>query len=242
MSNNPLLFFCLLFSTLLFISGCQKQDAFTSKKNELITNRKTKPAQAPKLPTASKAASEIATSETATMRQKTNLPSSAFVLPSLLSKAPPEPQKTLRVTAAFKKTRAAQKTIRPRSKRQLNYLLDKSFDDLTFELEVNEEFERSLLTPQIEILKGQRIRIRGYIFPTPVRQGIKQFVLVRDNQECCFGPGAALFDCIIVKMNPGKTATFSARPVTVEGRFQIKEFYLGETIRAIYQLEGEVVR
>ena len=42
-------------------------------------------------------------------------------------------------------------------------------------------------------------------------------VLVRDNLECCFGPGAALYDCVMVRMNPGKTTNFSIRPVTVEG-------------------------
>ena len=50
---------------------------------------------------------------------------------------------------------------------------------------------------------------------------ISQFVLVRDNQECCFGPGAALFDCVIIEMVPGKTTDFVTRPVTVEGKFKI---------------------
>ena len=66
---------------------------------------------------------------------------------------------------------------------------DKTFDDLRFDMTLGEKFQRSMLTKEIEALNGQRIRIRGYILPTPQKHGIKQFVLVRDNQECCFGPG-----------------------------------------------------
>ena len=49
----------------------------------------------------------------------------------------------------------------------------------------------------------------------------KQFVLVRDNQECCFGPGAAIYDCVWVEMAPGKTTNFATRVVTVKGKFEI---------------------
>ena len=121
-------------------------------------------------------------------------------------------------------------------------MLETSFDDIKFELEKTEKFRRSMLTPRIEQLLGRRIRIRGFIFPTLKKRGLTQFVLVRDNLECCFGPGAALYDCILVHMQPGKTAEYSIRPVAVEGTFRFEEFvdYDG-TIRAIYHLDGEAV-
>ena len=123
-------------------------------------------------------------------------------------------------------------------------LVDKTFDDIKFEMEVGQAFERSLLTPEIEALFDRRIRIRGYMYPTFQQRGLKQFVLVRDNMECCFGPGAALFDCILVKMNDGRTADFSVRPVAVEGTFRFEEFIdpLNGSHLAIYKLEGESVR
>lgn len=122
-------------------------------------------------------------------------------------------------------------------------LVDKSFDDITFDIEPDAPFERSMLTPEIEALDGRRIRIRGYILPTAQKRGIKQFVLVRDNMECCFGPGAALYDCILISMVPGSTAEFSIRPVAVEGTFQIKEFkgFDGKHL-AVFHLEGEKVK
>lgn len=120
---------------------------------------------------------------------------------------------------------------------------DKTFDDIRFDIEPGQPFHRKMLSPEIEAMAGQKIRIRGYILPTAQKRGFKQFVLVRDNQECCFGPGAALYDCILVELEPGKTAEFSIRPVAVEGKFDIREF-IGPDGKhlAIYHLDGQSVQ
>jgi hypothetical protein len=120
---------------------------------------------------------------------------------------------------------------------------DVSFDDIKFEMEKGGEYERSMLGKKIEDLEGQRIRIRGYILPSFRQKGITQFVLVRDNMECCFGPGAALFDAIIVRMAPGKTTSFSVRPIAVEGTFSIQEVRdaSGKHL-AIYAMTAEEVK
>ena len=120
---------------------------------------------------------------------------------------------------------------------------DKTFDDLRFEIEPGQSFRREMLPESIEALASQRIRIRGFILPTPQKRGIRAFVLVRDNQECCFGQGAALYDCILVEMQAEKTAEFSIRPVAVEGTFDIREI-LGPDGKhlAVYHLDGESVR
>jgi hypothetical protein len=120
---------------------------------------------------------------------------------------------------------------------------DKTFDDLRFDIQPGDPFHRSMLPEQIASMDGQRIRIRGFILPTPQKRGIKTFVLVRDNQECCFGPGAALYDCILVQMQPGKTAEFSIRPVAVEGVFSIDEVRGPDgTHLAIYRVDAESVK
>jgi hypothetical protein len=100
-----------------------------------------------------------------------------------------------------------------------------------------------MLTDRVKRLFGERIRIRGYIYPTPRKRGLKQFVLVRDNLECCFGPGAALFDCILVTMAGDATAEYTIRPVAVEGEFRF-EILPGPDGRplAIYQMAGEAVK
>ena len=119
---------------------------------------------------------------------------------------------------------------------------DKTFDDIRFEMTPGSKFHRSMLTKEIEALAGQRIRIRGYILPTPQQHGIKQFVLVRDNQECCFGPGAALYDCILVEMKPGNTANFTIRPIAVEGTFDVRQFTVDDKDLAIYHMDAETAQ
>jgi beta-lactamase regulating signal transducer with metallopeptidase domain len=121
-----------------------------------------------------------------------------------------------------------------------------SFDDLKFDIEKDGEFKRSMLTKKVESLSNSTMRIRGYILPQSVfkLRGFEEFVLVRDNQECCFGPGAALYDCIVVRLEKGKTTDFVTRPIVVEGRFEIKEFKYPDSDKhyAVYQLTATEVK
>ncbi|GIW96360.1 MAG: hypothetical protein KatS3mg110_4401 [Pirellulaceae bacterium] len=122
---------------------------------------------------------------------------------------------------------------------------DITFDDLKLDLKKDEPFVPEKLTSRVKELHGKLIRIRGWILPSSVFQqrGIKNFVLVRDNMECCFGPGAALYDCILVEMEDGKTADFTTRPVIVEGRFEHREFkYPDGKQFAIYYMRARSVR
>ena len=101
---------------------------------------------------------------------------------------------------------------------------DLTFDDLKFEMKKGERFKDSMLTQDILDLEGQVIRVRGFIRPSLKQKGIAKFVFVRDNQECCFGPGAMLYDCILVQVEKGKELDFTVRPITIEGKFYIKKF------------------
>ncbi|WP_428308345.1 hypothetical protein [Lacipirellula sp.] len=121
--------------------------------------------------------------------------------------------------------------------------IEATFDDLKFDMTKTELFDRTMLTPKVNALMGKKIRIRGYIFPTLRKTGLNRIVLVRDNMECCFGPGAALFDCVLVTMAPGKTAEYTIRPVAVEGEIRLEELAGGPDGRplAIYQMVGHEV-
>lgn len=118
--------------------------------------------------------------------------------------------------------------------------LELTFDDLAFDMEKDEVFEREMLTDEINDLKGKRISLRGYILPASVKKttGITGFVFVRDNQECCFGPGAALYDCVLVKMKKNHSADFTVRPVEVEGDFLISEYKIGNRVMAIFRMKN----
>ncbi|MEM0926687.1 MAG: DUF3299 domain-containing protein, partial [Planctomycetota bacterium] len=128
-----------------------------------------------------------------------------------------------------------------------------NFDDLAFDLEKDTAFDSSLWTDRLKRIHEKKVRLRGWILPASVFQmdGIKQFVLVRDNQECCFGPGAALYDCVMVEMQGSSTAKFTTRPVTVEGKFFLDDeryrYPPGTapgtaTHMAVFRMEGTSVR
>jgi hypothetical protein len=118
-----------------------------------------------------------------------------------------------------------------------------SFDDIKLEMQKGDPFTRDLLPGRVTALERQPVRIRGYILPSFQQTGLTQFVLVRDNMEWCFGPGAALYDCVVVRMQPGKTTNFSIRPVAVSGVFRLEELRGPDGKHlAIYALDGESVQ
>jgi hypothetical protein len=120
---------------------------------------------------------------------------------------------------------------------------DITFDTLAFEMEKGGPFRREMLTSTIEALESKTIRIRGYMLPSFQQRGITQFVLVRDNMQCCFGPGAALYDCVLVEMEAGKSTSYTVRPISVEGKFAIREFKDPDGKHlAIYHLTGHAVK
>ncbi|PQO28018.1 hypothetical protein C5Y96_16720 [Blastopirellula marina] len=136
----------------------------------------------------------------------------------------------------------ASSSKRPVPKPQPGKTLDLTFDDIKFDIEPDAPFKRNMLPQAIEDLNGQKISIGGYMLPSFQQRDIKQFVLVRDNMECCFGPGAALYDCILIEMD-GRGVDFTVRPVVVEGIFTVKEYQddSGKHL-AIYHMQGTGVR
>ena len=116
---------------------------------------------------------------------------------------------------------------------------DISFDTIKFDIAKGAPFKRDMLTKEISALEGQLVRIRGYMLPSFQQSGIKKFVLVRDNMECCFGPGAAIYDCVIIEMQGSSSAAFSVRPMAVEGVFKVSEFKGPDGKHlAIYHIDG----
>ncbi|HEV2970075.1 MAG TPA: DUF3299 domain-containing protein [Pirellulales bacterium] len=139
-------------------------------------------------------------------------------------------------TGAPQTGQAAPTPVRPQAIRDI------SFDAVKLNLKKGDPFKRTLITPAIEKLDGSRIRIRGYILPPFQQTGLAHFVLVRDNMACCFGPGAAIYDSMIVDLRPGVTTDYTVSPIAVEGTFNIREVEgPGGNAISIYHVTGEKV-
>jgi hypothetical protein len=71
-------------------------------------------------------------------------------------------------------------------------------------------------------LDGQRVRIRGFMFPS-YEEMLSAFVLTRDTGVCCFGPNPKVYYLIGVKLKEGtKVRYVQNRPVDVVGTFHIQ--------------------
>lgn len=72
-------------------------------------------------------------------------------------------------------------------------------------------------------LDGQRIRIRGFMYPTFEATGLTRFTLARDNGICCFVRQPLIYDVIGVDLADGVTTDYiDNKPFDVEGVFRIQ--------------------
>ncbi len=107
---------------------------------------------------------------------------------------------------------------RSRDKDQLKTI---TFDDLKVNIQADQLFEPWMATDRVRELDGQRVRIRGFIFPAIFQQtGIKNFPLVM-NIECKFGPGEEAHHVILVEMIDGASTSYTVRPISVTGRLTL---------------------
>jgi hypothetical protein len=95
----------------------------------------------------------------------------------------------------------------------------------------------------LKSLEGQTVRVRGFMYPTYMNEGLEGFVLLRDNQKCCYGPGAKIYDHISVRMKDGITTTYVPLQESLEvvGRFKIDLQASGDSIFQMYVIEDAVV-
>lgn len=82
-----------------------------------------------------------------------------------------------------------------------------------------------LVPPDVESLEGQKIFIKGYIRPDSITvpQGIDRFLLVRDNNQCCFGDLSKIkyYDQIYVQMLGDKRLDYSQGVVRIGGKLHV---------------------
>ncbi len=69
---------------------------------------------------------------------------------------------------------------------------------------------------------GEKVFIKGYIFPDSRKNGIKTFLLCRDKEQCCFGGNPIITDRIQVTLSDPHRLTFTDRMVKVWGKFRFE--------------------
>jgi hypothetical protein len=100
----------------------------------------------------------------------------------------------------------------------------------------------SYMPEWLRSLDGKRVRLRGYMYLT-YEPEVERFVLLRDNLECCFGPGAKIHDNLMVDMKPGTKAKYvdMRESLEVVGRFRIDLKAERGYIYGLYRIEDATV-
>jgi hypothetical protein len=104
-----------------------------------------------------------------------------------------------------------------------------------------------VVPPDVSSLEGKNVFIKGYIRPDSITvpRGIDQFLLVRDNNQCCFGDMSKIkyYDQVLVKMTGDHRLDFSRGVFCIGGVLHIEPQYaLPGAPRTVYSLTADYAK
>ena len=104
-----------------------------------------------------------------------------------------------------------------------------------------------VVPPEIAALEGQKVFIKGYIRPgsVTVPRGIERFLLVRDNNQCCFGDLSKIkyYDQIDVAMTGDNRVDYSQGLIRIGGILHIEPQNIAMGDRApVFSLKADYAK
>jgi len=94
------------------------------------------------------------------------------------------------------------------------------------------------------MIDGRDVLLKGYMYPGKQQHGIRQFLLVRDQGDCCFGGNPKITDRVLVHLADEKGIGFSPRQKKIAGRFVVRPTAGRDGIEGgvLYHLENAFTR
>lgn len=87
------------------------------------------------------------------------------------------------------------------------------------------------------------VRLEGFMVPVEADEdGVKSFVLVRDQQMCCFGRMPALDEWVMVEMGSGGTEMNLDEPLVVMGTLAVGEKVEEGVVTCLYRITSPYVQ
>jgi len=123
--------------------------------------------------------------------------------------------------------------------------LPPGFERLSYAQLQPAEGDPPLAVPQAALaLDGSDVLLKGYMYPGKQQIGISQFLLVRDQGDCCFGGNPKITDRVLVQLTDPSGIAFTPRLVKIAGRFAVRPmgFAAGADGGVLYHLEDAQVR
>ncbi|MCE9631756.1 MAG: hypothetical protein K8S94_13710 [Planctomycetia bacterium] len=92
-------------------------------------------------------------------------------------------------------------------------------------------------------LDGHNVLLKGYIYPGKEQHGLVQFLLVRDQGDCCFGGNPKITDRVLVQLAEPRGIDFTPRLTKVAGRFRVQPMGTADLAGGVlYHLDNAFVR
>ncbi len=88
---------------------------------------------------------------------------------------------------------------------------------------------------------GKRVFIKGYMYPSSNSRP-RQFILCRDNGDCCFGGEPAMTDMVLVTVGESLRPMFSTFQRKLGGVLRLKETNDDEVGVIVYHLEADYMK
>jgi len=115
-----------------------------------------------------------------------------------------------------------------------------------------EERGGKLVPPDVLELDQKQVFIKGFMRPstgiskagTPVRNHVSQFLLVRDNNQCCFGDisDVKYYDQVLVQLTGSKTTNESGGMFRMGGKLRILPQNVHRKGHPVFILEADYVK
>jgi len=122
--------------------------------------------------------------------------------------------------------------------------LPEGFERLSYTLLQPAEGDPPTAVPDTaRALDGRNVLLKGYIYPGKQQHGLVQFLLVRDQGDCCFGGNPKITDRVLVELADPAGIDFTPRLTKVAGRFRIEPAGTSDLAGGVlYRLDGAFVR
>ncbi len=79
-----------------------------------------------------------------------------------------------------------------------------------------------MVPPSALDLEGKKVFIKGYVYPGQRKDGIRQFLLVRDQGDCCFGGDPKITERIQVTLEEPLLLSYAPRIHKLGGTFHVE--------------------
>ena len=97
-----------------------------------------------------------------------------------------------------------------------------------------------------EALDGQRVFIKGYVRPSDLKKNLKNFILVGDFGQCCFGGSPKMTDVIAVSLQNDLTVDYSWRLRHIGGTFRLnrnpRRIAEKDVPQVVYTIEADYLK